>query len=44
VLLTIADLINAGIAFLLGRTSPDAGNEPPSKELVRDTQPTKEGP
>ncbi|WP_243711189.1 lysylphosphatidylglycerol synthase transmembrane domain-containing protein [Actinomadura sp. KC216] len=48
VLLTIADLINAGVAFLLGKTQPDegpdTGNEQPSKELVRDTQPTKEGP
>ncbi|MFI0405021.1 YbhN family protein [Actinomadura sp. 3N508] len=48
VLLTAADLIIAGIAFLLGRTTPDegpdTGNEQPSKELVRDTQPTKEGP
>ncbi|MEU8797124.1 lysylphosphatidylglycerol synthase transmembrane domain-containing protein [Spirillospora sp. NPDC048819] len=44
VLLTIADLINAGVAFLLGRTTPGSGNEPRSKELVRGTQPTKEGP
>ncbi|MGH3243812.1 MAG: lysylphosphatidylglycerol synthase transmembrane domain-containing protein [Spirillospora sp.] len=53
VLLTAADLINAGIAFVLGRTTPRgtepdggeaAGNEQPSKELVRGTQPTKEGP
>ncbi|TDC45561.1 flippase-like domain-containing protein [Actinomadura sp. KC345] len=49
VLLTAADLVNAGIALLLGRTQlgltgPDTGNEPPSKELVRGTHPTKEGP
>ncbi|MGP4021750.1 lysylphosphatidylglycerol synthase transmembrane domain-containing protein [Actinomadura sp. 3N407] len=44
VLLTIADLIVAGVAFLLGRTTPGSGNEPPSKQLVRGTQPTKEGP
>ncbi|RKS76365.1 hypothetical protein BZB76_1719 [Actinomadura pelletieri DSM 43383] len=44
VLLTVADLLNAGVAFLLGRTAPATGNERPTKELVRDTQPTKEGP
>lgn len=44
VLLTGADLINAGVAFLLGRTAPDTGNEQDSKELVRGTQPTKEAP
>ncbi|WP_243712716.1 lysylphosphatidylglycerol synthase transmembrane domain-containing protein [Actinomadura sp. 6K520] len=44
VLLTAADLIVAGVALLLGRTTPAQGNEPPAKELVRDTHPTKEGP
>ena len=49
VLLTAADLVNAGIALLLGRTQlriaePDPGNEPPSEELVRGTHPTKEAP
>ena len=44
VLLTAADLVNAGIALLLGRTVPGPGNEPPAKELVRGTHPTKEGP
>ncbi|MFE9104669.1 lysylphosphatidylglycerol synthase domain-containing protein [Actinomadura geliboluensis] len=44
VLLTAADLINAGVAFLLGRTAPRAGNEPPTEALVTGTQPTKEGP
>lgn len=44
VLLTLADLVNAGVALLLGRP-PAPGNEQPSKELVRGTQqPTKEGP
>ncbi|GAA0548659.1 lysylphosphatidylglycerol synthase transmembrane domain-containing protein [Actinomadura livida] len=44
VLLTAADLLVAGAALLLGRTTPAPGNEPPSKELVRGTHPTKEGP
>lgn len=44
VLLTGADLINAGVALLLGRSAPDTGNEPDSTELVRGTQPTKEAP
>ncbi|XRQ16760.1 lysylphosphatidylglycerol synthase domain-containing protein [Actinomadura welshii] len=44
VLLTAADLINAGIALLLGRTRPEPGNEPPPERLVTGTQPTKEGP
>ncbi|MEV4008209.1 lysylphosphatidylglycerol synthase transmembrane domain-containing protein [Actinomadura sp. NPDC049753] len=50
VLLTAADLLIAGAAFLLGRTAPAAGNEPRSEQLVTgtqpttDAQPTKEGP
>ncbi|GAA4235721.1 lysylphosphatidylglycerol synthase transmembrane domain-containing protein [Actinomadura meridiana] len=44
VLLTAADLGNAGVAFVLGRTARAPGNERPSKELVTGTQPTKEGP
>ncbi|MEU8120963.1 lysylphosphatidylglycerol synthase transmembrane domain-containing protein [Spirillospora sp. NPDC049024] len=50
VLLTAADLLNAGVALLLGRTAPAAGNEQRPEELVTGTQPTtgaqptKEGP
>ena len=48
VLLTAADLTNAGVALLLGRTVPavaeEPGNEPASRELGRGTQPTKEAP
>ncbi|MFB4297824.1 YbhN family protein [Actinomadura sp. NTSP31] len=50
VLLTIADLVNAGAGMLLGRgprsggsgTGDETGNEGGRPVLVRDTQPTKE--
>lgn len=51
VLLTAADLLNAGAAPLLGRgprpdagEAPGTGNEQAPKALVRGTQPMKEGP